>query len=72
MSPNAGGGGSCGVSANEYTDQKNIKFSSYIRKFKVEQLQTYIWKGFLTYEERLKYFPMRRPLVIYDFATAQF
>jgi hypothetical protein len=29
-------------------------------------------KGFLLYEEMRKYFPMymRRPLVIYDFATA--
>jgi hypothetical protein len=37
-----------------YTDKKEIKFSSYIRKFRVEQLQSH----------------MRRPLVIYDFATA--
>jgi hypothetical protein len=31
-------------------------------------------KGFLIYEEMRKYFPiyMRRPLVIYDFATAPF
>jgi hypothetical protein len=29
--------------------------------------------GFLIYEEMHKYFPyMRRPLVIYDFATASF
>jgi hypothetical protein len=33
--------------------------------------KSYIKKGFLIYKEMLKYFPyMRRPLVIYDFATA--
>jgi hypothetical protein len=31
---------------------------------------SYTWKGFLIYEEMGKY--MRRPLVIYDFATAPF
>jgi hypothetical protein len=41
--------------------KKIIKFSSYIRKFIVEQLEshTYIRKGFLLrYEEMLKYFPI--------------
>jgi hypothetical protein len=40
--------------------KKKIKFSSYIRKFRVEQLQshTYMRKGFLIYEEMLKYFPI--------------
>jgi hypothetical protein len=35
---------------------------------------SYMRKGFLIYEEMRKYFPiyMRRPLVIYDFATAPF
>jgi hypothetical protein len=33
--------------------------------------KSYMRKGFLIYEEMLKYFPcMRRPLVKYDFATA--
>jgi hypothetical protein len=46
--------------------KKKIKFSSYIK--------SYMTKGFLIYEEMRKYFPihMRRPLVIYDFATAPF
>ncbi len=45
-----------------YTDK--IKFSTYIGKFRVQQLQshTYMRKGFLIYEEMRKYFPMRRPL----------
>jgi hypothetical protein len=37
--------------------------------------KSYIRKGFLIYEEMRKYFTiycMRRPLVIYDFATATF
>jgi hypothetical protein len=35
--------------------------------------KSYMRKGFLIYEEMRKYFPiMRRPLVIYDFATAPF
>jgi hypothetical protein len=36
------------------------------------QSHTYIRKGFLIYEELRKYLVMRRPLVIYDFATAPF
>jgi hypothetical protein len=33
---------------------------------------SYMRKGFLKYEEMHKYFPMmRRPLVIFDFATEQ-
>ncbi len=42
-----------------------MKFSSYIRKFRVEQLQSHIWdKGFLIYEEILKYFPIyEEPLI---------
>ncbi len=39
--------------------KKKIKFSSYIGKFRVEQLQkSYIRKGFLIYEEMHKYFPI--------------
>jgi hypothetical protein len=54
--------------------KKKIKFSSYIRKFKVAK--SYMRKGFLISEEMRKYFPihtyMGRPLVIYDIATAPF
>jgi hypothetical protein len=53
------------------TDKKENKFSSYIRKFSVEQLQR---KGFLIYMRKCANISlyMRRPLVIYDFATAPF
>ncbi len=37
--------------------------------------KSYMRKGFLIYEEMRKYFPihyMKRPFVIYDFATAPF
>jgi hypothetical protein len=45
--------------------KKKIKFSSVAK--------SYMKKGFLIYEEMLKYSPyMRRPLVMYDFATAPF
>ncbi len=44
--------------------KKKIKFSSYIRKYRVEQLQSHIW-GFIqegllniVYEEMRKYFPV--------------
>jgi hypothetical protein len=42
------------------TDKNKIKFSSYIRKFRVHGVvaQSYIKKGFLTYEEMRKYFPI--------------
>ncbi len=40
------------------TDKKKIKFSSYIGKFRVEQLQSHMRKGFLIYEEMHKYFPI--------------
>jgi hypothetical protein len=38
--------------------KKKIKFSSYVRNIRVEQLQThtYMRKGFLIYEEMQKYF----------------
>jgi hypothetical protein len=38
--------------------KNKIKFSSYVRKFRWEQLhtaQSYMWKGFLLYEEMGKY-----------------
>ncbi len=39
--------------------KKKIKFSSYIGKFRVEQLQSHIMrKGFLKCEEMGKYFPI--------------
>jgi hypothetical protein len=34
--------------------------------------KSYMSKNFLIYEEMGKYFPVRRPIVIYDFATAPF
>ncbi len=52
--------------------KKKIKFSSYIRKFRVEQLQNYIWLTASSYIG--KYLPIssyiRKPFLIYDFATA--
>ncbi len=68
----------CMLSLRLYTYaliKKKIKFSSYIRKFRVEQLQSHIcmWKGILIYEEMRKYFPyMRRPFVIYDCSVLNF
>jgi hypothetical protein len=53
--------------------KKENKFSSYIRKFRVEQLQSHMRKGFLIYEEMRKYFPIyEEALFIYDIATAPF
>jgi hypothetical protein len=46
--------------------KKKIKFSSYIRKFRVEQLQSHIW-GFMRICANISLY-MRRPLVIYNFA----
>jgi hypothetical protein len=44
--------------------KKKIKFSSYIRKFRIKQLQSYMKKGFLIYEE------MRKYLTIYEEAVS--
>jgi hypothetical protein len=53
--------------------KKKRKSSLYLRKFRREQLsKSYMRKGFLIYEEMRKLSFMRRPLVIYDFATAPF
>ncbi len=54
--------------------KKKIKFSSYIRKFRVEQLQSHIWWRDSQYMRKCANISpyMRRPLVIYDFATAPF
>jgi hypothetical protein len=52
--------------------KKIIKFSSYIRKFRVEQLQSHIWLTASSYIG--KYLPIssyiRKHFLIYDFATA--
>ncbi len=52
--------------------KKKIKFSSYIRKFRVEQLQSHVWLTASSYMG--KYFCIssyiRKPFLIYDFATA--
>ncbi len=59
-----------------YTDKKKRKFSSYIRKFKMEQLQSHIWltdSSILIYGEIFAHFliySIRKPFLIYDFATA--
>ncbi len=42
----------------QYTDKKEIKFSSYIRKFRVAAAKSNMRKGFLIYEKMLKYFPI--------------
>ncbi len=54
--------------------KNKIQFSSYIWTFRVEQFQSHIW-GRASYDMRIcaNISPyMRRPLVIYDFATAPF
>ncbi len=52
--------------------KKKIKFSSYIRIFRVEQLQSHIWLTASSYIG--KYLPIssyiRKPFLIYDFETA--
>ncbi len=54
-----------------YTDKK-IKFSSYIKKFKVEQLQSHIWltrPPHIWETLRISSY-IRKPFLIYDFAIA--
>jgi hypothetical protein len=57
-----------------HTDKKEEK--NFLKDKEIQSgavAKSYIRKGFLIYEEMRKYFPiysMRRPLVIYDFATA--
>jgi hypothetical protein len=52
--------------------KNKIKFSSYIRKFRMEQLQSHIWLTASSYMG--KYLSLstyiRKPFLIYDFATA--
>ncbi len=52
--------------------KKKMKFSSYIRKFKMEQLQSYIWLTASSYMgKNLRISScIRKPFLIYDFATA--
>ncbi len=54
--------------------KKKVKFSSYIRKFRVEQLQSHIWGRASWYMRKCEniYQYMRRPLVIYDVSTVPF
>jgi len=54
--------------------KNKIKFSSYIRKVRVEQLQSQIWgRAFYYMRKCANISPyMRRPLVIYDVATDLF
>ncbi len=56
------------------TDKKEIKFSSYIWRSRMEQLQSHIWRRASYYMIKcLNISPyMKRPLFIYDFATARF
>ncbi len=69
------GGGSCGVSANEYSCtliKKKIKLYSYIRKFRVEQLQSHIWLTAFSYMGKYLHISsyIRKLFLIYDFSTA--
>jgi hypothetical protein len=54
--------------------KKKIKFSSYIRKFRVEQLQSHIWLTASSYMGKYLRISsyIRKPFRIYDFATAPF
>ncbi len=56
------------------TDEKIIKFSSYRRKFRVEQLESHIWGRASLYVRKCANISphMRRPYVIYHYATAPF
>jgi hypothetical protein len=59
---------------DEYTDKKETQIFLIYKKIQSGAVaKSFMRKGFLIYEEIRKYFPiysMRRPLVIYDFATA--
>ncbi len=54
--------------------KKKIKFSSYIRNFRMEQLRIHIW--LMAFSYMVKYLRIssyiRKPSLLYDFATAQF
>ncbi len=53
--------------------KKKIKLSSYIRKFRMEQLQSHIWLTASSYMGKYLCISsyIRKPFLIYDFATAQ-
>ncbi len=53
---------------------KKIKFSSYVRKFKMEQLQSHIWLSASSYMGKYLRISsyIRKPFLMYDFATAPF
>jgi hypothetical protein len=53
--------------------KKKIKFSSYIRKFRMEQLQSHRWLTASSYMGKYLRISsyIRKPFLIYDFATAQ-
>jgi hypothetical protein len=59
-----------------YTDKKENKIFLIYKEIQSGTVaKSFMRKGFLIYEEMGKYFPiysMRRPLVIYYFATAPF
>jgi hypothetical protein len=52
--------------------QKEIKFSSYIMKFSMEQLQSHIFLTASSYMGKYLHISsyIRKPFLIYDFATA--
>ncbi len=54
--------------------KKKIKFSSYIRKFRMEQLQSHLWLTASSYMGKYLRISsyIRKPFLIYDFATAPF
>ncbi len=54
----------------QHTDKKKIKFSSYIRKFKWDRVQSQIWGWASWYMRKFANFSpyMRMPWVVYDFA----
>ncbi len=56
------------------TDRKKIKFSLYIRKLRMEQLQSHIWLTASSYMGKYLRISsyIRKPFRIYDFATAPF
>ncbi len=57
-----------------YTDKKKIQFSSYIRKFIMEQLQSHIWLTAFSYTSKYLRVSIyiRKPILINDFVTAPF
>jgi hypothetical protein len=63
----------------DFTDKKENQIFLIFKEIQSGAVaKSYMRKGFLTYEEMPKYFPMSpgpymmRPLVIYDFATTPF